>query len=87
MLLGKKVGFSLDEIKEMLDLYDLKDGQTTQLEMALEKFERADRRAERQQKQDIEQAIDELTRTMAIVSGMLQRPRGRTPEPRCEAAE
>ena len=27
VLMGKKVGFSLTEIKEMLDLYDLRDGQ------------------------------------------------------------
>ena len=37
ILRGKKVGFSLDDIKEMLDLYNLKDGQITQLQVALEK--------------------------------------------------
>ena len=36
VLMGKKVGFSLAEIKDMLDLYDLKDGQATQLQAALD---------------------------------------------------
>src|SRR5262249_53367270 len=38
ILRGKKVGFSLEEIKEMLDLYNLKDGQLTQLRVASTKF-------------------------------------------------
>ena len=70
-LMGKKVGFSLVEIKEMLDLYDLKDGQATQLRVSLERFE-SQIDILQQQKQDIEQAIDELTRTMDIVAGMLK---------------
>ena len=75
ILRGKKVGFSLDEIREMLDLYDLKDGQTTQLRVTLEKFERQIAML-KQQKQDIEQAIDELTRTASVVSGMLSEREG-----------
>jgi DNA-binding transcriptional MerR regulator len=71
ILLGKKVGFSLVEIKDMLDLYDLKDGQVTQLKVALDKFGRQVAVLE-QQKRDIEQAIDELTQTMTVVSGMLR---------------
>jgi DNA-binding transcriptional MerR regulator len=71
VLMGKKVGFSLVEIKEMLDLYDLKDGQETQLKVALEKFQNQID-VLKQQKLDIEQAIDELTHTMDVVSGMLE---------------
>jgi DNA-binding transcriptional MerR regulator len=71
VLMGKKVGFSLVEIKEMLDLYDLKDGQETQLKVALEKFQ-SQIDVLKQQKLDIEQAIDELTHTMDVVSGMLE---------------
>jgi DNA-binding transcriptional MerR regulator len=71
VLMGKKVGFSLVEIKEMLDLYDLKDGQEIQLKVALEKFQ-SQIDVLKQQKLDIEQAIDELTHTMDVVSGMLQ---------------
>ena len=71
VLMGKKVGFSLIEIKEMLDLYDLKDGQETQLRVALERFQ-SQIDVLKRQKIDIEQAIDELTRTMDVVSGMLE---------------
>ena len=75
VLLGKKVGFSLTEIKDMLDLYELKDGQVTQLKTALAKFGQQIE-VLRRQKADIEQAIEELTRTMAVVSGHAARPRG-----------
>ena len=71
-LMGKKVGFSLAEIKEILDLYDLKDGQAIQLRVALERFERQIG-VLKQQKQDVEQAIEELTRTMDVVAGMLKK--------------
>jgi DNA-binding transcriptional MerR regulator len=87
VLMGKKVGFSLTEIKEMLDLYDLKDGQATQLKVALDKFE-GQIALLRQQKQDIEQAIEELTRTTRVISGMLheRQTAGSAQAPR-EAAE
>ncbi len=71
VLMGKKVGFSLVEIKEMLDLYDLKDGQETQLRVALEKFQ-SQIDVLKRQKVEVEQAIEELTRTMDVVSGMLE---------------
>ena len=45
ILRGKRVGFSLEEIKEMLDLYNLKDGQLTQLRVASTKIKRAARGA------------------------------------------
>jgi DNA-binding transcriptional MerR regulator len=85
VLMGKKVGFSLGEIKDMLDLYDLKDGQVTQLRVALDKFERQAALL-RQQKQDVEQAIEELTRTIAVIGGML-RDREAAAEGVAEAAE
>lgn len=81
VLMGKKVGFSLTEIREMLDLYDLKDGQTTQLKVSLSKFQQQIALLERQ-KQDVEQAIDELSRTVQVVQGMLSEK-----ESRGEAAE
>ena len=71
VLMGKKVGFPLTDIKDMLDLYDLKDGQVTQLKVSLDKFA-GQIDVLRQQKQDLEQAIDELTRTMNVVAGMLR---------------
>ncbi len=71
ILQGKRVGFSLNEIKEMLDLYDLKDGQTTQLQVSLKRFKERISDLE-QQKQDIEEAITDLHRTCKIVEGMLK---------------
>jgi len=79
ILQGKRVGFPLADIKELLDLYDLRDGQVTQLRVALGRF---DERIEvlRRQKSDIEQAIADLTRTRDLVHGMLRdRERGQTP--------
>jgi len=71
ILQGKRVGFSLGEIKEMLDLYDLKDGQTTQLQVSLKRFK--ERINDLQvQKKDIEEAIKDLSRTCEIVEGMLK---------------
>lgn len=75
VLLGKRVGFSLDQIAEMLELYDLKDGQTTQLRASLGKFGEQIEVLQRQ-KEDIEAAIRELNRTVEVVSGMLQQREG-----------
>ncbi len=71
VLMGKRVGFSLTEIREMLDLYDLRDGHTAQLQLALRKFNEQISLLDIQ-KRDIEQAIEELRRTVEIVSGMLR---------------
>jgi DNA-binding transcriptional MerR regulator len=70
-LMGKKVGFSLNEIKDMLDLYDLKDGQVVQLKVALDRFTKQIDVLE-DQKSEIETAIGELTRTRDVVAGMLR---------------
>lgn len=59
VLMGKRIGFSLVEIKELLDLHELKDGGVTQLRVALKKFiEQID--VLETQKQDIEKALVEL---------------------------
>jgi DNA-binding transcriptional MerR regulator len=70
VLMGKRIGFSLTEIKEMLDLYDLKDGQTTQLRVALKKFNEQIGVLEAQ-KRDCEMALDELRHTVELVAEML----------------
>ena len=61
VLAGKAVGFSLEEVREMLDLYDVGDGQVTQLKVALKKFDERIERLERQ-KSEIDRVIAELTR-------------------------
>ena len=71
VLMGKKVGFSLTEIKDMLDLYDLRDGQVTQLRVALDRFTQQIN-VLRQQRADVDQAIADLDRTVEVVSGMLR---------------
>lgn len=71
VLQGRRVGFSLDEIREMLDLYDLKDGQATQLNVALEKFRERIARLEGQ-KREIDRAIADLTRTCDVITGLLK---------------
>ncbi|WP_350332827.1 MerR family transcriptional regulator [Coralliovum pocilloporae] len=71
VLMGKRVGFSLTEIRKMLDLYDLRDGQVTQLRVSLERFrEQID--VLQKQKDDIEEAIQDLERTCDVVAGMLK---------------
>lgn len=70
VLAGKTVGFSLEEVREMLDLYDVGDGQVTQLKVALTKFgERIDR-LERQ-KSDIDRVVAELTRASDAMKAKL----------------
>src|SRR6478672_4588341 len=71
ILRGKRVGFALEEIKEMLDLYNLKDGQLTQLRVASTKLK--DRLVGlKKQRHEIEEAIADLERTCDIVDGMLK---------------
>ena len=59
ILRGKRVGFSLGEIREMVDLYDLGDGRRVQREVTAERCR--DRVAALEaQKRDIDAAIAEL---------------------------
>src|ERR1044071_1319714 len=65
VLRGKRVGFALEEIKEMLDLYNLRDGQVTQLKVASVKM-RERLEALRKQRVELEEAIGDLERTCEI---------------------
>jgi DNA-binding transcriptional MerR regulator len=86
ILLGRRVGFSLSEIKEMLDLYELRDASPPRLRTALQRFG-SQVETLRQRKADLEQAIEELGRTRSLVADML-RARESTPrETALEAAE
>lgn len=75
ILRGKRVGFSLDDIKELLDLYNLRDGQLTQLKVASVKM-RDRLEALKQQRAEIEETIADLERTCGIVEGMLKEKLG-----------
>ena len=70
VLAGKTVGFSLEEVREMLDLYDLGDGKVTQLKVALAKFAERIERLERQ-KADIDRVVAELTRARDAMKAKL----------------
>jgi DNA-binding transcriptional MerR regulator len=84
--MGKNVGFSLDEVREMLDLYDVGDGQETQLRAALAKFHERIARLERQ-RAEIARVIEELRHASDTVEGMLDRAEpGAKPRVRLKAA-
>jgi DNA-binding transcriptional MerR regulator len=70
VMMGKVVGFSLDEIREMLDLYDVGDRQVTQLRVAHDKFGERIARLQRQ-RDEIDRAIAELAHARKIIDGML----------------
>jgi DNA-binding transcriptional MerR regulator len=75
---GKRVGFSLAEIKEMLDLYDLV-GPRAQLAVSLGKF-RARIKELEAQRDEIEHAIEDLTATAAAAEDYRAKP-GEGPAP------
>ena len=57
---AKNVGFSLTEIREMIDLYDLGDGRVEQRRVTLQRCQEKIAKL-RQQKADIESSIKELS--------------------------
>jgi len=68
ILRGKRVGLSLADIKELLDLYDLGDGRETQ---RLKTIERCQGQVDRLKRQrvDIDATILELDEFIALLEG------------------
>lgn len=75
ILLGKRLGFSLEEVRKMIELYDPHGKNETQLRVALEKGEKQLNRLN-EQRREIDLAIGELGRTLGLVREMLKEGRG-----------
>jgi len=70
ILRGRRVGFTLAEIGEILDLYDTRDGGAAQLAHARRKFaERID--ALERQKRDVEESMAELRLGLTMIENKL----------------
>lgn len=66
ILRGKRVGFSLTEIRELIDLYDVGDGRRTQRDRTIDRCrERVD--LLHHQKRDIDAALAELNDFIALL--------------------
>ena len=70
ILLGRKVGFPLREVKKMIDLYDPSGSNTRQLKYALDRCEKQLAHLHNQRKA-IDEAIGELNVAMKAVRNML----------------
>lgn len=70
ILLGRKVGFSLRDVKQMIDLYDPTGSNTRQLRLTLDKSEKQRVRLQKQ-RAAIDEAIAELDAMMEAVRAML----------------
>ena len=71
---GRRVGFSLSELREILDLYDEKDGGAVQMAHSLAKFrERIE--ALRRQRDDIDESISTLEDGCGRLEARLQATR------------
>ena len=71
ILRGRRFGFSLAEIRELLSLYDLRDGQVTQLSATRERAG-AKLAAMEAQRADLDAAIAELRDQIALVDRLLK---------------
>lgn len=70
ILLGRKVGFSLRDVKQMMDLYDPTGSNAKQLRTTLDKSEKQLGRLQKQ-RAAIDDAMDELSKLMASVRRLL----------------
>ncbi len=71
ILRGRRFGFSLEEIRQWLALYEIEDNQTTQyrewVDISTRQIDELESR-----KRELEEAIDELTRLRDVVESALE---------------
>ena len=72
VLRNKRLGFSLDEIRQGLDLYDRRDGEISQLRSTLDMYREQIEHLERQ-KQDIDAAMTELEKWSDELNAILDK--------------
>jgi DNA-binding transcriptional MerR regulator len=65
ILLGRDIGFSLEDIREMLNLYEPKSGNQAQLQLALQKAAEQLERLNEQRK-SVDEAISRLNQAMDV---------------------
>lgn len=70
---AKNVGFSLTEIKEMIDLYDVGDGRVEQRRVTIERCREQVGRMQ-QQRADMDAAITELTSFISLIENLEKQP-------------
>jgi DNA-binding transcriptional MerR regulator len=81
VLRGKRLGFSLAEIREFLDLYDTDRTQRSQLSLLLGKVRRRVAELE-QQHRDLEQTLDELREVeRQVMAALADDPMAAPPQP------
>jgi DNA-binding transcriptional MerR regulator len=75
ILRGKRLGFQLQEIREMLDLYDMRDGNRRQMEIALRNYRERLIALERQ-REDLDAAVAELNQHIHWLEARIAEPEG-----------
>ena len=74
VLLGRQVGFTLREVKQMMDLYDPASGNARQLRVVVDKSERQLSRLQKQ-RDEIDQAINALKQLLESARQELGKPK------------
>lgn len=80
ILRGRRLGFSVSEMREVAKMYDCKDGNPAEMIAARRKFEARIRQLE-EQKLDLEQALRQLRHCVAEINDGLE-GKPRTPWPK-----